>query len=171
MKKQTVRLFFVGIICFLLGYSFSESTKTSEEHFNNIKLGSASILAFDIKENSQDYLVVINDEQSESIIETTPEPTPEPTIEPAPTYEPTPEPASPPPAAKTESSQSTSSSQSSGGSSKGQSANAGMVWIASSGSGARYHKRSNCSNMKNPQQVTLQEAIDAGYTPCKKCYR
>ena len=44
-----------------------------------------------------------------------------------------------------------------------------MVWIPQSGS--KYHKRSSCSNMKNPTQVTKEEAIDKGYNPCKKCYK
>lgn len=43
-----------------------------------------------------------------------------------------------------------------------------MVWIPRTGS--KYHNNPNCSNMKNPSQVTLQEAIDQGYEPCKKCY-
>ena len=43
-----------------------------------------------------------------------------------------------------------------------------MVWIPNSGS--KYHSRSNCSNMKNPAQVTKSEAISRGYEPCKKCY-
>ena len=43
-----------------------------------------------------------------------------------------------------------------------------MVWISSSGT--KYHRRSNCSNMKNPWQVTLQDAINQGRSPCKKCY-
>ena len=44
----------------------------------------------------------------------------------------------------------------------------GEVWIPNSGS--KYHKSSDCSNMKNPKQVTLDQAISMGYTPCKKCY-
>lgn len=43
-----------------------------------------------------------------------------------------------------------------------------MVWIPRTGS--KYHSRSSCSNMKNPSQVTLDEAIRRGYEPCKKCY-
>lgn len=44
-----------------------------------------------------------------------------------------------------------------------------MVWIPRTGS--KYHSSSSCSNMKNPSQVTLDEAIRRGYEPCKKCYR
>lgn len=43
-----------------------------------------------------------------------------------------------------------------------------MVWIPNSGS--KYHTRSNCSNMKNPTQVTESQAISMGYTPCKRCH-
>ena len=32
-----------------------------------------------------------------------------------------------------------------------------MVWIPTNG-GTKYHSRSSCSNMKNPQQVTKKEA-------------
>lgn len=43
-----------------------------------------------------------------------------------------------------------------------------MVWIPKSGK--KYHSHSGCSNMKNPSQVTKEEAEDRGYEPCKKCY-
>ena len=43
-----------------------------------------------------------------------------------------------------------------------------MVWIPRTG--AKYHSRSNCSNMKNPSQVTEDEAIAMGYERCKKCW-
>lgn len=43
-----------------------------------------------------------------------------------------------------------------------------MVWIPQSGS--KYHSRSGCSNMKNPSQVSLDEAVNLGYEPCKRCY-
>ena len=43
-----------------------------------------------------------------------------------------------------------------------------MVWIPKSGS--KYHSHAGCSNMKNPSQVTQNEAIRRGYDPCKKCY-
>lgn len=44
-----------------------------------------------------------------------------------------------------------------------------MVWIPQSGS--KYHSKSSCSNMKNPTQVTKEEAEQRGYEPCKKCYK
>ncbi len=43
-----------------------------------------------------------------------------------------------------------------------------MVWIPNSGS--KYHSRSGCSNMRNPREVTLSQAINMGYEPCKKCH-
>ena len=43
-----------------------------------------------------------------------------------------------------------------------------MVWISSHGS--KYHRRSTCSNMKDPWQVTREEAESRGREPCKKCY-
>lgn len=43
-----------------------------------------------------------------------------------------------------------------------------MVWISTTGS--KYHSRASCSNMKNPSQVTLEQAQALGLTPCKKCY-
>ncbi len=42
------------------------------------------------------------------------------------------------------------------------------VWI--SGSGKKYHSHASCSNMKNPRQVSLSEAIAMGRTACSKCY-
>lgn len=57
-----------------------------------------------------------------------------------------------------------SSSKPSGGTGTGVT----MVWIPQTGS--KYHSSSSCSNMKNPTQVTLERAIQLGYTPCKKCY-
>ncbi len=43
-----------------------------------------------------------------------------------------------------------------------------MVWIPKTGK--KYHSRSSCSNMKNPSQVTKEQAKNSGYSPCKKCY-
>lgn len=36
-------------------------------------------------------------------------------------------------------------------------------------SGTKYHSDSSCSNIKNASQVTKEEAIDKGYSACKKC--
>ena len=50
------------------------------------------------------------------------------------------------------------------------SANADMsrtVWV--SRKGTKYHYSSTCSGMKNPIAMTLQQALDAGKSPCSKC--
>ena len=44
-----------------------------------------------------------------------------------------------------------------------------MVWIPTHG-GTKYHSRSSCSGMEDPQQVTLEQAQAQGFTPCKRCY-
>ena len=44
-----------------------------------------------------------------------------------------------------------------------------MVWISTNG-GTKYHSRSSCSNMDNPQQITISQAEARGFTPCKKCH-
>lgn len=42
------------------------------------------------------------------------------------------------------------------------------VWIPSNGN--KYHSKESCSNMISPSQVTLSEAENMGYQPCKRCY-
>ncbi len=44
-----------------------------------------------------------------------------------------------------------------------------MVWIPTNG-GKKYHSRSNCSNMIDPDYVTLSEAIALGFEACKRCH-
>lgn len=44
------------------------------------------------------------------------------------------------------------------------------VWIPTHG-GKKYHSKSTCSNMKDPEKVTLSEAKAQGFTACKKCYK
>lgn len=80
---------------------------------------------------------------AESVLTPTPKPTATPTPEPTatPEPEPTPEPTPTPEP---------------------------MVWIPQSGS--KYHRKSTCSNMTNPSQVTLSDAIAWGYTACGRCY-
>lgn len=43
-----------------------------------------------------------------------------------------------------------------------------LVWLPKTGS--KYHSNPNCSGMKNPTQVPINEAISRGYEACKKCY-
>ena len=44
-----------------------------------------------------------------------------------------------------------------------------MVWIPTKG-GTKYHTRADCSNMKNPENVTKSKAESLGFTPCKRCH-
>lgn len=44
-----------------------------------------------------------------------------------------------------------------------------MVWIPTKG-GKKYHRTAGCSNMSNPQSVSLSEAEEKGFTACKRCY-
>ena len=44
-----------------------------------------------------------------------------------------------------------------------------MVWIPTKG-GKKYHTHAGCSNMDGPIQVTEEEAINQGFTPCKRCH-
>ena len=67
------------------------------------------------------------------------------------------------------SSSSSNSTSSKSSNSNGISSEAGMVWIPKSGQ--KYHKKSTCSGMKEPSQVTKEQAESWGYTPCKKCYK
>ncbi|MCL1964706.1 MAG: SH3 domain-containing protein [Firmicutes bacterium] len=61
-----------------------------------------------------------------------------------------------------------SKSSNSGGNVGGGNGGGGEVWIPTNG-GKRYHRTGTCSNMKNPRQVTKQEAKSLGFTPCAKC--
>jgi len=43
------------------------------------------------------------------------------------------------------------------------------VYVSTSGS--KYHASSSCSGMKKALKVSMESALDCGYTPCKKCYK
>ena len=45
---------------------------------------------------------------------------------------------------------------------------ADMVWIPING-GKKYHRKSSCSNMIDPMQVTREQAEANGFTPCGRC--
>lgn len=45
---------------------------------------------------------------------------------------------------------------------------AATVWIPHTGS--KYHSNPNCSNMKSPTAVTIDQAMAWGYDRCKKCW-
>ncbi len=47
--------------------------------------------------------------------------------------------------------------------------NSDMVWIVNTGK--KYHNNPYCSNMNNPFQIPLDEAISMGREPCKKCHK
>lgn len=36
--------------------------------------------------------------------------------------------------------------------------------------GSKYHNNPSCSNMNNPSHVTIDEALNMGFQPCKRCY-
>jgi len=45
---------------------------------------------------------------------------------------------------------------------------ADTVWIPASGK--KYHKKPDCSGMKNPSEVLKKQAELEGYTACKRCF-
>ena len=109
---------------------------------------------------------VVSEVTSEAVSEATPSPTATPTPEPTPTPEATPvsTPVSTPTPAQTPEAANIISDSDEGAVEE----DVVYVWIPASGS--KYHSNAGCSNMKNPQQITLEEAIARGYEPCKKCY-
>ena len=42
-----------------------------------------------------------------------------------------------------------------------------IVWIPRAGE--RYHRNRSCGGMKHPREVTIEEAVDLGFTPCRNC--
>ena len=42
------------------------------------------------------------------------------------------------------------------------------VWIPTKG-GKKYHSKATCSGMENPQEVTVEKAVQMGFTPCGRC--
>ena len=96
-------------------------------------------------------------------------PTPEPTVAPTPepTVVPTPEPTVAPTPQPTEAPPS-SSSQSENIASTSNADNSIMVWVDDTAK--RYHSKNGCG-MDNAYQVTLEEAINMGKTPCGRCYK
>ena len=42
------------------------------------------------------------------------------------------------------------------------------IWYGFLRSGKKYHSKASCSGMKNPWQVTVDEAISQGKEPCEK---
>ena len=46
----------------------------------------------------------------------------------------------------------------------------GTVYVAASGNGTKYHLNPKCSNMKGTVEMDVPEALEKGFTPCKKCW-
>ena len=44
-----------------------------------------------------------------------------------------------------------------------------IVWVTASGS--KYHIKPDCSNMRSPIEISLEDAVNEGYEPCKKCVK
>lgn len=44
-----------------------------------------------------------------------------------------------------------------------------IVWIPTHG-GKKYHRRSTCSGMEDPEQTTKEDAIARGFDACQRCY-
>lgn len=42
-----------------------------------------------------------------------------------------------------------------------------FVWVSATGS--RYHANAACSNMRDPREAPLSEAVSLGLTPCLRC--
>lgn len=47
--------------------------------------------------------------------------------------------------------------------------NADAIWVWVPASGARYHRTSDCSGMQTAREVTLEQALADGFTPCARC--
>lgn len=105
--------------------------------------------------------------------EPTEEPTPAPTETPTPTETPVPTEA-PQPTAAPESLDNSGSGNYTGGAAEqvdnSSAYQPGMVYIASSGNGKKYHSNPNCSKMQGATAVTQEQAEAWGYTPCKRCH-
>ena len=103
----------------------------------------------------------------------TEEPMPTPTETPAPTEIPVPTEATQPTAAPESLDNSGSGNYTGGAAEQVDNSSAyqpGMVYIASSGNGKKYHSNPNCSKMQGATAVTKEQAEAWGYTPCKRCY-
>lgn len=153
----------LALIASFIGFGFTigETPKEEDTHavasFDNTDPASAPevISAPTFTVAPTPLTVVVTPEPTPSPTPTpTPEPTPSPT--PTPTPEPTPSPTPTPIPEPTPS----PAVNSTGGSK--------LVWVDDTAK--RYHRENGCG-MDNAYQVTLDEAIAMGKTPCKRCYR
>lgn len=102
----------------------------------------------------------------------TPLPAPEKTPEPTPRPSETPLTDSPLPVAETaEEEELSSAAEENPGSAADTAPQENRVYVAGSGNGKRYHRDPTCSSMKDPVELTQEEAEARGYTPCKRCYQ
>lgn len=62
-----------------------------------------------------------------------------------------------------------SDSDSSNSSSETNEATTNGTFVFVSASGNKYHSKPNCSNMRSPSPISLDDARLQGYEPCKKC--
>ena len=44
------------------------------------------------------------------------------------------------------------------------------VWVSTKG-GTKYHSKADCSSMTEAASLSLTEATEKGFTPCKRCYK
>lgn len=101
----------------------------------------------------------------------TPTATPSPTPVPTPTITPTPVPTTTAtPTIAPQPIEAESSIASSSGTDSPQTVAPSTNYVYISENGKKYHRRPGCSNMETPMEVTVEQAIAWGYTPCKKCY-
>ena len=100
----------------------------------------------------------------------TPSPTPSPSLLPTSTPTVTPIPTAEPIVSPQVSVTESSVTSSQGGSASPQTSVPATNYVYITESGKKYHRRPGCSNMENPMEVTTEQAIAWGYTPCKRCY-
>lgn len=155
-KKKGLILAVVWIILLIFGYASPDNQNPSQNPTASGVSSSISESATATPEATPDPTAEPTaDPTAEPTATPTAEPTATPTVEPtveptaAPTIEPTAKPA-PAPAANPDS-------------------NSVKVWIPTNG-GTKYHSNPNCSKMKNPIEVTKDEAISQGFGACKRCY-
>lgn len=152
-------LFTILFLPFVLSYRFWKSSKVRLG-----KAGKAGVLAIvwiillvfagSGSEEATPYAASsVSSTVSSAAVESMPDPTAAPTAEPtpAPTAEPTPEPTATPEPGPTATPEPE------------------MVWIPTNG-GTKYHSRSDCSGMEDPEYVTKDTAIKRGFGPCGRCY-
>lgn len=141
----------IVLVLFLIGCCSAPTTTPNSEH---IPTTIPSYEELPIPDEEPTITFTVEPTEAPS-----PKPTNVPTNEPtrAPTKEPTKAPTKEPTKAPTKEP-----------TEKPAASNVEYVYITNGGS--KYHRSSECSNMKNPSRITKEEAIDSGRTACGKCY-